>query len=211
MSLRDASDIVLQTLRINLAEETGIASGSIWLQYANDDYVNSRTFNTYPSIGICEVGKSRFKYQNYGCTQRGATNGDGTYKFYSPLGEKTMIVQIELFCETQAQRRLYKNIIENFLLSNKYLDTSAASDPVTGESIDLRFIDYQMNDEKPYMVMFLMDVQVGVFKETDAYTVDEILIRGQVNQELDCTGATSGSPWIVVTSGDISITGDPSV
>jgi hypothetical protein len=226
MANRDASDIVLQTLRYNLANATtgvvnynqngkaissGISSGYIWLQYAVDDYVNGRTFEKMPSMGICEVGKAKIKYQNYGCTQMGAVNTDGSYRIYSPLGEKDLMIQVDIWCTTKAERRAYNAAIESFLLQNKSLTTSVASDPVTGDSIYIEFIDYEMSEDKPYMTSFFLNVQVGIYKEEDAFTADTIEIRGKMSEGLAIDTSASGSPWIVITSGGIAITGQPSV
>jgi hypothetical protein len=217
MPNRDAGAIALESLAIFLCEESGIPSGTnganrhVWLQYANNDYVNERTFQSFPSLGISEIGKTRIRYQNYGCTQRGAENADGSYRIYNPLGEKIMMVEVDLWCETQSQRRTYKNLIETALTENTFIPTSYASDPVTGEYIRVNFMDYELSEDKPFAVHFFLEVTVPFFKEEDAYIVNQVEVNSIIGQELDLSSSwsASGNPWIVVNSSGVFITGEP--
>lgn len=210
---RDVSDITLTSLAHFLSEETGISTGAIFLQYANDDYVNERTFQKFPSLGISEVGKTQIKYQNYGCKQIGQVNQDGSYKVYSPLGEKIMMIQIDLWCKTQKERRQYKNLIEDALVKNQYIPTTYANDPVTGEYLSLKFIDYELSDDKPFSAHFFIEVEASFFKEQDAFLVEQIEINSAIGFGLNPTGSwyesTNLNSWVEINPSGVFFDGEP--
>lgn len=209
--MRDASSIALIGMAIYLSEHTGIPTGHIFLQYSNDDYVNERTFQSMPAIGISEIGKSKVRYNNYGCTKSTDLNTDGSWQTYSPLGEKTMMVEVDLWAKTQAERRLYKNLIEQALFESKFLEThDYGNDPVSGEYMRFNFIDYELSDDKPFMASFFMEITIPVFKEYNAYLADTILINAAIGEGLDIVDgwSTANSPWLVITSGGLTVTGE---
>lgn len=209
---RDLSDIALNTLMVYLSTETGIPTGSFMFQYPNNDFINERTFQKFPSVGIIEsemLGGTRFEYVNYGCTYIGDQNDDDSYVTYFPLGRKTMMFQIDLWAETQAQRRKYRSLIEIALLKKKFLLTSQF-DSVPNEAIDIELLEYYQNTDKPFCVSFLVKVVGSVFKEENTYPVNTIQLSGTVAQNYTVDGSTTGSIWIVITSGALQVTGDPS-
>ena len=183
--MRDASDIALKTLRAYLIEKTQLTGDRVWLQYPNDDFLNERTFNDYPAISIVEYDQSNIEYSNYGDVQVTSPDVSGRYTTFSPLGRKYLTVDVSIYCETQAQRRLYRSMVEVALLDAKFLSTVAGGDVLQGEYIDIKVMYSEMTDDKPYVVSFYLSVQTHVFKEELAYLVNDIEIRGVVAEELN--------------------------
>lgn len=207
---RDISDVALNTMMVYLASETGIATGNFFFQYPNDDYVNGRTFQSYPSVGIIETdmrGGTRFTYSNYGCIHLGDENDDGTQETFFPLGRKRMIFMIDLWAETQAQRRKYRNLVEIALLKSKSLLTDDF-DPVPGESIELNLMEYSLTDDKPYGVSFMVEVTGSVFRQENNYIVNQIEVLGTLGQNLSIDTTVSGASWLTITSGGITVNDD---
>lgn len=210
--MRDISDIALKTLMTYISQETSIVTGNIFFQFPDDDFINERTKEgkTHPFIGLYEGDHSKIEKMNYGCTYISDTvNADGTYTVYTPLGKKMFMVQLDIFCETQAQRRIFRTLIENALLRATSLSTSLGGDPVPNEVIRVNLMETNLSKDKPYIASLWIDIEAYMFREEDSYLVDVIEITTTISEGLAITGSASGSVdfTIVIDASGVYLSG----
>ena len=206
MAYRDIEDLILNTLRINLAEVTGIPSGQIFLkipalQFFNkmDDTNKSIQMRViYPAIGINFMRDAVIKYNNYGETKY-IRNGGGIATAYEALGEVELLLDVSLFTKSRKDQRDYGIKIEHFFFANKYIGLE--NDEINGEYMTMCFTKKRDFDETdPFRKAFIVKVNARVLNETSGYIVEEVVTTLETNVE----------SYDVVTEPDIVVTFDSS-
>lgn len=177
---RDAEDLMLQTLRIVIAENTDIPSGNIWLKRPPEEFVmktdgpNSPVPNPnlFPAIGINTMMGGKFEYNNYGEPYQ-ISNPDGTSTRYESVATFTDTLQISLFTSSRKDQRdygvqLYLTLLENTAIGLR-------NDPVPGQYFTVQLLTQKdLPESMPFHQVYVVKVATRVFKEITAPMVNQV-------------------------------------
>ena len=181
--MRDVEDLILQSLRITIAEGTDIPSGSIWLkkpsveflqQQADGPNVGNPTPPQLPCVAINYLKDAQFNYNNYGESRY--VNDDAELStVYSPLAEIKLTLAISIFTKSKKELRELGTQMYMTLLKNKFL--RYPTDIIQGEYASLELRSQQETGwAQPFQKVFVVEALGRILQETQAYRVKEIIV-----------------------------------
>lgn len=200
--MRNVEDLMLQTMRVFVANATGIPTGSIWLQRPSEDFVGmpdgpnkpSGDVMSFPAVGINYVKPAKFEYNNYGETKY-TTSASGTITTaYQPLGGLTLHLDVSLFAQTKADIRKYTVLLEMALLQNSLM--GMVGDIIPGEYFRADLMtSVDLQDVFPYRRVFLIKTYGRILQEITNTTVTVVNTNAQLTTSP--TGVYTTSTGIV--------------
>jgi hypothetical protein len=181
MPIRNAEDMTLNTLRNALSEATGIPAAQIHLLRPAVEFVSKQDdagksiqpAPIYPAIAINYMKDAHINPNNYGETKY-LPAPSGMVTEFSPLAEIELLLAVSLFTNTRKEQRDYSATIEQFFLTNSFLNLQG--DVLTGEYFGLKFNKKHMvNDTAPFHVAFVVETCSRILKEVIGYPVNSIV------------------------------------
>lgn len=203
MSYRDVEDLCLNTLRNVLAVATSIPSGQIHIKRPsiefvskNEDTSSSTQFKpVYPALSFNYMKDATINYNNYGDSKY-ITDASGMVTAYDPLGDQELLIAISLFTQSRKDQREYGVALEQYLLSNKYVNIQ--NDTIQGEYFSLEYKSKRdIATTDPFHKAFVIRICSRIFVEVTGYAINEITTN---LSSVDYTNGVSTQDISVVTT-----------